>query len=61
LGYAPLAVRYSKQAIMEGLNLGLEDALERSAGILERVWGTEDFKEGAAAFEDRRAPEWKGR
>lgn len=61
LGNAPLAVRYSKQAIMEGLNLGLRDALSHAAYLLKEVWGTEDFKEGARAFEERRRPEWKGR
>ena len=58
---APLAVRYSKQAIMEGLNLGLRDALELSAYMLKEVWDSEDLKEGARAFEEHRAPEWKGR
>ena len=58
---APLAVRYSKQAIMEGLDLGLRDALAHSAYILKEVWDSEDLKEGARAFEERRAPEWKGR
>ncbi len=61
LANAPLAVRHSKQAIMEGLNLGLRDALDHSAYLLKEVWGTEDFKEGARAFEERRPPEWKGR
>lgn len=58
---APLAVRHSKRAIMEGLNLGLRDALELSAYILKEVWDSEDLREGARAFEDRRAPVWKGR
>jgi E-phenylitaconyl-CoA hydratase len=58
---APLAVRYSKQAIMEGLNLGLRDALDVSAYILKEVWDSEDLKEGARAFEEHRAPDWKGK
>lgn len=60
LGNAPLAVRYSKKAIMEGLNLGLHDALERSAYILKEVWDTNDVKEGARAFEEHRSPYWTG-
>jgi enoyl-CoA hydratase/carnithine racemase len=60
LSNAPLAVRYSKQAIMEGLNLGLRDALELSAYILKEVWDTNDRAEGARAFEERRPPEWTG-
>jgi E-phenylitaconyl-CoA hydratase len=58
---SPLAVRWSKQAIMEGLNHGLRDALELSGYMLKEVWNTEDLKEGARAFEEHRAPEWKGR
>jgi len=61
LANAPLAVRHSKQAIMGGLDLGLGDALERAAYILKEVWGSEDIKEGARAFEEHRPPEWKAR
>lgn len=61
LSNSPLAVRYSKQAIMEGLNFGLRDALELSAYILKEVWDTEDRMEGAQAFAERRAPRWTGR
>jgi E-phenylitaconyl-CoA hydratase len=61
LGNAPLAVRHTKQAIMEGLNLGLRDALELSAYILKEVWDSEDVKEGARAFSEHRTPQWKGK
>jgi enoyl-CoA hydratase/carnithine racemase len=39
----------------------LRDALELSAYILKEVWGSEDVKEGARAFEEHRPPEWTGR
>jgi E-phenylitaconyl-CoA hydratase len=58
---APLATRWSKRAIMEGLNHGLHDSLELSAYMLKEVWGTEDQAEGARAFEEHRKPVWKGR
>lgn len=58
---APLAVQYSKEAIKKGLNLGLEDALELSAYILKEVWASEDVKEGAQAFAEKRQPRFKGR
>jgi E-phenylitaconyl-CoA hydratase len=61
LSNSPLAVRWSKHAIMEGLNHGLRDALELSGYMLKEVWNTEDLKEGARAFEEHRAPQWKGR
>ncbi|GBD12804.1 hypothetical protein HRbin24_00820 [bacterium HR24] len=41
--------------------MGLRDALELSAEIIKKVWGTEDMEEGARAFVERRAPQWKGR
>lgn len=58
---APLAVQYSKQAIKQGLNLGLNDALELSAYLLKEVWDSEDVKEGARAFAEKRDPKWTGR
>lgn len=58
---APLAVQHSKEAIKKGLNLGLEDALELSAYILKEAWDTEDVKEGAQAFAEKRQPQFKGR
>lgn len=58
---APLAVQYSKEAIKKGLNLGLEDALELSAYILKEVWDSEDVKEGAQAFAEKREAQFRGR
>lgn len=56
---SPLAVRYSKKAIMQGLNMGLSGALENSAPILKEVWDTEDHAEGKRAFAEKRRPVWK--
>ncbi len=58
---APLATRWSKHAIIEGLNHGLRDSLELSAFMLKEVWDTEDRAEGARAFEEHRKPKWKGK
>ena len=29
--------------------------------MLKEVWDTEDLKEGARAFDERRKPDWKGK
>ncbi len=58
---SPLAVRFSKKAIMQGLNLGLSGGLENAAPILKEVWYTEDHAEGKRAFAEKRKPAWKAR
>ena len=59
---APLAIRWSKHAIIEGLNLGLRDALELSAYMLKEVWDSEDLMEGAQGVRRAsQAPDWKGK
>lgn len=58
---SPLAVRFSKKAIMQGLNMGLSGALENSAPILKEVWYTEDHAEGKRAFAEKRKPVWKAK
>jgi len=58
---SPLAVRYSKKAIMQGLNMGLSGALENAAPILKEVWYTEDHAEGKRAFAEKRKPVWKAK
>ena len=58
---SPLAVRYSKKAIMQGLNMGLSGALENTVPILKEVWHTEDHAEGKRAFAEKRTPVWKAK
>ncbi|MFC1966953.1 enoyl-CoA hydratase/isomerase family protein, partial [Chloroflexota bacterium] len=58
---SPLAVRLSKKAIMQGLNVGLSGGLENAAPILKEVWYTKDHAEGKRAFAEKRKPDWKAR
>ena len=58
---APLAVWGTKQAILRGLGLPIEQAEEIAAGYLEIVEQSEDHAEGPRAFVEKRRPHWKAR
>jgi len=57
----PLAVRCSKQVIVESQNWDTDAMFERQMAILEKIFRSEDAIEGATAFAEKRAPVWKGR
>jgi enoyl-CoA hydratase/carnithine racemase len=62
-GNAPLSMRGNKRMI-EALvtGSGLDPALERElVELREACFSSEDFREGIAAFADKRRPNWKGR
>ncbi|MBW3581932.1 MAG: enoyl-CoA hydratase/isomerase family protein [Euryarchaeota archaeon] len=58
---APLAVRYAKRAMREGLDDGIEDGLRLEAELALSTFDTEDKSEGMKAFLERRAPAFTGR
>ena len=58
---APLAVRASRQAILESEGLDEEAAFGKSAELVGPVFASEDFKEGPLAFIEKRDPAWKAK
>lgn len=58
---APIAARQAKQAISRGTELSLADGLAIEIEAYYRTIPTEDRQEGINAFNEKRAPEFKGR
>ena len=51
---APIAVRNSKKAINEGLELGIEEAVALESKLFGDCFETHDQKEGMSAFLEKR-------
>ncbi len=58
---APLAVAMTKRIIYEARGWPDSEVWDRQRPLAESVIGTEDAKEGARAFTEKRAPVWRGR
>lgn len=60
-GNAPLAVRASKAVMTESALWPHDELFTRQEPLLATVRTSEDAKEGARAFVEKRAPRWTGR
>ena len=58
---APLAVRHTKELVERAASWPGEEAWRRQSELLEEVIGSEDAREGARAFLEKRPPRWRGR
>ena len=58
---APLSVRASKQAALQGLGHPLDIALNMNYTEVLRMQGSEDTVEGPRAFAEKRKPNWQAR
>ena len=57
----PLAVRASKEAMIRGTSMPLEDGLKLENALEAYVVNTEDFIEGTSAFVEKRKADFKGK
>ena len=58
---APLAVQHIKQASLRGLDVSLEEGLTLERKLYSELQETEDAREGALAFAEKRSPQWQGK
>jgi enoyl-CoA hydratase/carnithine racemase len=57
----PLALRAAKQAMLQGLNMSLDEGMQLEQRLFRQMLATEDAKEGPQAFAQKRKPEFKAR
>ncbi|MQP68313.1 crotonase/enoyl-CoA hydratase family protein [Niveispirillum sp. SYP-B3756] len=60
-GNGPMAVAVSRQVLHESLEWPEAEMFERQFALTAPVFASEDAREGAAAFAEKRAPVWRGR
>jgi enoyl-CoA hydratase len=58
---APVAVRFSLEAVNRGLETSQETGLALEASLFGMCAATEDKKEGTSAFLEKRAPQFQGK
>ena len=56
----PLAVIASKRVAQESADWPQSDMFERQSAITAPVFASQDAREGASAFAEKRAPVWRG-
>jgi enoyl-CoA hydratase len=57
----PLALAASKQILEEQFDWSTDEMWDRQGALSGSVFTSEDAKEGATAFKEKREPRWQGR
>ena len=57
---APIAMRYVKEAVVNGLDLSLEQGLRLEADLYLHLHTTDDRREGITAFQGKKKPHFNG-
>ena len=57
----PLAVALSKQVVDGAQDWSSDEMFAKQQAIIQPIFTSEDAIEGATAFAEKRAPQWKGR
>ena len=58
---SPLSVRLTKDSVMAGLALPVEEAMTADRERLRILFASQDFREGPRAFAEKRKPHWTGK
>jgi enoyl-CoA hydratase len=56
----PLSVEVSKTIISQSGDWKLEEMFRRQDAMMDRIANSEDAREGATAFAEKRKPVWRG-
>jgi len=59
-GVSPRSTRVVKELVYQGLDQGFDKAMNRSLDEMATAAKSDDFREGIAAWKDKRAPNFTG-